>query len=137
MEKMQGALCVSSITCETARTLTPTEEVCWKILGSGLSALQVPPRTVTLGELFNLSLLIYKMGIISILQESYKEYMYVCKYIYNKCIYMWVYIHTYMTSTQLFMCMYVYKHMHVCMYVYVYMCVSTCDVYTWWALRRC
>lgn len=50
---------------------------------------------------------------------------------------MWVYIHTYMTYTQLFMCMYVYKHMHVCMYVYVYMCVSTCDVYTWWALRRC
>lgn len=66
---------------ETARTLTPTEEVCWKILDSGLSALQVPPLTVTLGELFNLSLLIYKMGIISILQESYKEYMYVCKYI--------------------------------------------------------
>lgn len=96
MEKMQGALCVSSITCETARTLTPTEEVCWKILGSGLSALQVPPRTVTLGELFNLSLLIYKMGIISILQESYKEYMYVCKYIYtiNAYICGFIFIHT-------------------------------------------
>ena len=35
---------------ETARTLTPTEEVCWKILDSGLSALPVPPLTVTLGE---------------------------------------------------------------------------------------
>lgn len=35
---------------------------------------------------------------------------------------MWVYIHTYMTSTQLFMCMYVYKHMYVCMY----MCTCVC-----------
>lgn len=28
------------------------------------------------------------------------------------------YIHTYVTSTQLFMCIYVYKHIYVCIYVY-------------------
>ena len=42
-----------------------------------------------------------------------------------------------MTSTQLFMCIYIYKHIYICIYVYVYICVYTCDVYTWWALRRC
>ena len=83
MEKMQGTLCVSSVTHDVfAKIVTPAEEVWWKLLDPGVSAPPVPPLSVTLDELFNLSLLICKMGIISTLQESYKEYIYVCINVY-------------------------------------------------------
>lgn len=59
MEKMQGTLCVSSVTREIfAKIVTPAEEVWQKLLDPGVSAPPVPLLSVTLDELFNLSYLI-------------------------------------------------------------------------------
>ena len=127
MEKMQGTLCVSSVTHDVfAKIVTPAEEVWWKLLDPGVSAPPVPPLSVTLDELFNLSLLICKMGIISTLQESYKEYIYVCINVY-----IYVSIFTYIWHPHMYVCVY------ICIYMYMYVCVYSYDIHTQRALRRC
>ena len=52
---------------------------------------------------------------------------------------MHIYVGLYSYICDIYTIVYVYVciQAYICVYVYVYMCVYTCDVYTWWALRRC
>lgn len=62
------------------------------------------------------------MGIVSILQESYKQYVYVCKNMYTIHVYMGLFSHIY----DIYTIVYVYIHIQAYIRMYICVCVHLC-----------